>query len=85
MDDADSGSLGRWKFLFKALYIKDERKKGSLYNKINSYLEKGRNWPLQNIIFLTTNSTTVPVHSIQGMEKRCDVGNTQKEGIKKRN
>lgn len=36
------------------------------------------------MIFLTTNSTTVPVHSIHGMEKRCDIGGIQKEGIKKK-
>lgn len=60
MGHADSSSLGMWKCLFKALHVKDERKKGSLYNKINSYLEKERNCQVQIAIFLKTNSTTVP-------------------------
>lgn len=79
---ADSRSSGRWDFLYKALYIKDERRKGSLCNKINSYLQKERNCPLESIIFLTTNSSTMPLQSTSRIEKRCNMGWLTKEGIK---
>lgn len=41
--------------------------------KLTPTWKNKRNWPLQNI-FLRTNNKTVPVHRIQGMENRCDVG-----------
>lgn len=40
---------------------------------------KKRNQPLQNIGFFTTNSTTVPVPSTQGMEKGGDIGRIQRK------